>query len=148
MRQAGKFLCHLFHPYCILGKEQVEHQSLCSINPRADRACPDFRKVARVLPTFAQQKLWPDSIDMLEIGPGRELCKGETGPKYERIATDWFRAEPLPLGGVFHLARAQSPSDPLVTPLDTQAAFGRSWAGIYRLPGAQALGLAPQLFDL
>lgn len=93
-----------------------------------------------VLPGFPRIKLWRDAIDGLGLSAAGLECSRAGLEKFHLPIEAGFRAEPLPLAAVHHLATAHDERHAGLTPLRGAAAVDALVAAVYRRPAAIHLG--------
>jgi hypothetical protein len=100
-----------------------------------------------VLPSFPRQKLWRDTLDALDLAPGRRLRGTVEMEKFDRPVGTLFRDAPIRLAGVCELRSRIREDRPRLIPCDGLIAVRMLHRNIYRRRAATMLGFGNRLLQ-
>ncbi|WP_200933232.1 MULTISPECIES: hypothetical protein [unclassified Sphingomonas] len=99
-----------------------------------------------VLPTYPRQKLWRDTLDTLDIVPGRVLRRTVHLEKFDRQVADRFESAPMRLDGVCQIHLQMRENSLRLAPLEGMSAVRMLHENVYRRTAAGLLGRSNQVF--
>jgi hypothetical protein len=99
------------------------------------------------LPSFPRQKLWRDTLDALDLSPGRRLRGTVEMEKFDRPAGGLFRATPVRLAEVCELRSRVREEKPKLIPCEGLLAVRMLHRNIYRHRAATMLGFGSRLLQ-